>query len=213
MTTSPSLPGLRLRDLRVLGLAGFVSVAALLGGIGAAMAQTQTPAPAATDTPPATQPAAPCPGAGPCGGVGKGPGPGMGPGTGPGMRQGRPNQFHRSGGLFARLDTDKSGTVSKAEYMTFRDQRFQTFDTNKDGRISLEEFYNAERPGRGRNPEQRKAAQAQRFKATDKDGDGFIAKAEWDAQSDALFAALDKNHDGNLTADELGPRMGRRGRG
>ena len=48
----------------------------------------------------------------------------------------------------------------------------------------------------------------------DTDGDGAISRAEFLAQATERFNRMDLNHDGRLTPDELGARMGgRRGGG
>jgi len=48
-------------------------------------------------------------------------------------------QNTRQSRFFQRLDTDKDGFVSLAEYMAEGDRRFARCDTNKDGRINTEE--------------------------------------------------------------------------
>ena len=48
-------------------------------------------------------------------------------------------QNTRRSPFFRRLDTDRDGFVSKAEYMADADRRFGRCDTNKDSRINSEE--------------------------------------------------------------------------
>ena len=45
------------------------------------------------------------------------------------------------------------------------------------------------------------------FHVYDLDGDGFITREEW-AGTDAVFDALDKNHDGKITPEEMGAGLG-----
>jgi Ca2+-binding EF-hand superfamily protein len=106
--------------------------------------------------------------------------------------------------LFAALDQNKDGAVTREEYGAFRDREFARFDSNKDGAVGRDEFMAAER-GHGRA-----AARDAQFKAINKSGSGSISKAEWDARTDALFAQRDRNKDGKLTPDEFGRRRMRR---
>jgi hypothetical protein len=46
---------------------------------------------------------------------------------------------HPKGGWLEKLDTDKDGNVTKAEFMAFHEERFAETDTNKDGVISKDE--------------------------------------------------------------------------
>jgi transaldolase len=45
------------------------------------------------------------------------------------------------------------------------------------------------------------------FKAYDLDGDGFITREEW-LGTDAVFDALDSDHDGKLSPAEIGVGLG-----
>ena len=48
-------------------------------------------------------------------------------------------QNTRQSRFFNRLDSDKDGLISKAEYMAEGDRRFARCDANKDGRINTDE--------------------------------------------------------------------------
>lgn len=42
--------------------------------------------------------------------------------------------------MIEKLDTDKNGSVSKAEFLAFHEARFAEIDTNADGMLTKEEF-------------------------------------------------------------------------
>lgn len=55
---------------------------------------------------------------------------------------------------------------------------------------------------------------AEMLRRADTNGDGAVSRAEYAAMRERLFAKLDRNHDGYLTADDRsGRRMGRRASG
>lgn len=87
------------------------------------------------------------------------------------------------------LDTDKDGTVSKAEWKAATLKRFAETDTNKDGFISEKEM--ADEQDR-RTAEMRKRRAAAAFKRADQDGNGKISKAEYEASSQKLYEQIQK---------------------
>ena len=96
------------------------------------------------------------------------------------------------------MDTDKDGKVSKAEF-TGIPANFGRMDTDSDGFLSKEEIDRAAKAmGAAGTP----GEQIQRLKAMDTDKDGTITKAEFKGQP-AMFARLDKNQDGVISADEM----------
>jgi Ca2+-binding EF-hand superfamily protein len=96
----------------------------------------------------------------------------------------RPNQ----GDTFDRLDTNRDGRLSLAEWRGNR-ATFNTLDLNRDGFLTREEFRN--------NPHGR-----DHFSLLDTNGDGRIALSEWTGDR-ATFDRLDKNHDGFLSREEF----------
>lgn len=46
--------------------------------------------------------------------------------------------------LLVLMDTDKSGTVSKKEFMDFMEAEFDRLDTNKDGVLDVKELENSQ---------------------------------------------------------------------
>lgn len=47
---------------------------------------------------------------------------------------------HKKGEYFAKMDTDKNGVVSKAEFLKQSEERFAKIDGNNDGNLSKEEM-------------------------------------------------------------------------
>ena len=112
------------------------------------------------------------------------------------------------GGMLARLDTNGDGKVTRAEYGA----PFDRLDANKDGFIDATERAALPQggPGGGGN--------GGRMARLDRDGDGKLSRAEFEAP----FARIDTNNDGVVDASErdavrarLGAGAGRRfgGRG
>jgi Ca2+-binding EF-hand superfamily protein len=113
---------------------------------------------------------------------------------------GRPN-----GEWFMKLDTNHDGAVSKEEATAAAqarvDKMFAKVDANHDGLITQEEL-RATAQARGA---ELKAKAAARFKAADKNGDGFLSKDEAAAipMLARHFDALDTNKDGMLSPEEI----------
>jgi Ca2+-binding EF-hand superfamily protein len=102
---------------------------------------------------------------------------------GPGMAHGMP---------FEKLDSNKDGSLSRAELVGSATERFDRADANKDGTVTADE---------------RKAAH-QRFadehvKQLDKNGDGVLASDEIPPHLAAHLGKLDSDKDGKLTQAEL----------
>jgi Ca2+-binding EF-hand superfamily protein len=99
-------------------------------------------------------------------------------------------------------DTNSDGKVPRAEYDAVRKERFATADEDRDGSLNADEYVNEYALRLDREiEEERKAAIGQthtRFRALDKDGDGFVSRAEYDASGDRAFAALDHDKDGRV---------------
>jgi Ca2+-binding EF-hand superfamily protein len=93
--------------------------------------------------------------------------------------------------ILARVDTDKDGKISKAEFDTESTALFKRLDKNSDGKIAADEV-----PARhwGKGPQ---------FGMMDTDKDGKVTKAEFTAAEDQMFQKLDANGDGVITPDEM----------
>jgi hypothetical protein len=85
-------------------------------------------------------------------------------------------QVTATGDYLARIDTDRDGRVSLAEYQAWMSYAFDGMDRNRDGVLSVDEL-----PGRRGKPITREAHLAQladRFKRQDVNGDGFLSEKE-----------------------------------
>jgi Ca2+-binding EF-hand superfamily protein len=114
---------------------------------------------------------------------------------------------------FGAVDSNKDGSLTKAEITAAQakalqqaqameakriDAEFKKLDTNKDNQLSLAEF-KAVAPAvkAAESPEQMIAG-------LDSNKDGKVSAAEYRAQPMANFDKADSNHDGILTAQEVG---------
>ena len=85
-------------------------------------------------------------------------------------------QVNATGEYLARMDTDRDGRVSLAEYQAWMSYAFDGMDRNRDGMLSVDEL-----PGGRGKPITREAHLAQlaaRFTRQDADGDGFLSAKE-----------------------------------
>lgn len=110
---------------------------------------------------------------------------------------------------FAEIDVDKKGEVTRADFLKYRMRSFLELDTNKDGKLSLEEFVriaepplSGDVPG-GPNLEERKARARAEFQNLDTNRDGFIERPEAEALVHAEFNSYDTDRDNKVTEPEL----------
>jgi Ca2+-binding EF-hand superfamily protein len=124
-------------------------------------------------------------------------------------------------GMLMQFDKDGDGNLSKTEVPERMQGVFARADANTDGIITREELTQASEkqsggPGRGGMMGRGGGGgrMMMRFdpvlRALDADQDGSITSEEWNSAPAAL-AKLDKNTDGQLTADELRPNFERNG--
>ncbi|WP_374311115.1 hypothetical protein [Dongia sp.] len=106
-------------------------------------------------------------------------------------------------GPWTDADTNKDGTIDRAEFDTQRASHFKTADANADGFVTAEEmqaFFEAQRAKMGMQNGDMGAKFLQRF---DADKDGKLTATEWPTKGRMTFADVDANADGAVTADEL----------
>jgi len=97
--------------------------------------------------------------------------------------------------MFNQADTNKDGSVSKAEYDAARGALFARMDANGDGTIETSELraWIRAMPARIRDA---------RFKSLDANGDGKITADEFVARRKAMFDRIDGNGDGAVDKAE-----------
>jgi Ca2+-binding EF-hand superfamily protein len=116
--------------------------------------------------------------------------------------QSLPTGGHAANLFIPAWDTNGDGAVPRAEYDATRTQRFASADENGDGALDADEYVNEYAVRLDRQiAEERKASIDQthtRFRALDKDGDGFVSRAEYDGSGERAFAHLDHDKDGRI---------------
>jgi Ca2+-binding EF-hand superfamily protein len=103
--------------------------------------------------------------------------------------------------ILKRVDTDKDGKISKAEFDAEGTKLFAKLDENSDGKIASDEM------------PQRHWARfgGQMFDRIDADKDGKVTKAEFQAAGEKMFQRMDKNGDGIIEQDEMSGPHGKQG--
>lgn len=123
---------------------------------------------------------------------------------------------HEHSAFIADYDLDKDGKVTAQEFQSVRAQRYAATDANKDGGVDETEYveeYRArleaqlaasdESAERKEEQRARQIRQAHvRFDVLDKDKDGKISAAEYDASGQRAFAEQDGDGDGVITPGE-----------
>jgi Ca2+-binding EF-hand superfamily protein len=98
--------------------------------------------------------------------------------------------------VFRHVDQNKDGKVTKEEAVAAATERFSRMDTNGDGTVTREEAAHDPKQHDGRDP-------AQLLSSKDANKDGVLSRDEVSGMPDKVFAAIDANHDGRLTKQEL----------
>jgi hypothetical protein len=90
--------------------------------------------------------------------------------------------------VFAIIDKDGDGKVTRAEFTERKMEIFFLRDVNRDTRLSRDEFSTISQAA---------------FDSADLDGDGMLSTFEFDQASFAKFEAVDANGDGVITLEEF----------
>jgi Ca2+-binding EF-hand superfamily protein len=110
---------------------------------------------------------------------------------------------------FAEADVDKKGEVTRAQFLAYRMKSFVDLDTNKDNRLSLEEYvkvaeppFSVDTPGGPSLEERRNRARAE-FQNLDTNRSGFVERAEAEVLVHSEFNTYDTDRDNRLTEPEV----------
>ncbi|MBM7404720.1 MULTISPECIES: EF-hand domain-containing protein [Sphingomonas] len=99
--------------------------------------------------------------------------------------------------MFAKMDTNKDGRVSRAEYVAARSQRFDQLDHDRDGVVTRSDF-----PRAAGNP-QASARLDTLLGEADRNGDGKVTRAELKKAPAPGFDRVDADRDGYVTRAEM----------
>ena len=96
---------------------------------------------------------------------------------------------------FDRLDTNKDGKISLAEFTPLAEKKFLVVDTNKDDAVSTAEIDAALQAAMDRRRNRMLANM-------DTDKNGSVTRAELDKYVEAMVKGADTNGDGGVTFEE-----------
>ncbi|WP_106751895.1 EF-hand domain-containing protein [Pannonibacter carbonis] len=113
---------------------------------------------------------------------------------------------HGPGMILTQFDLNKDGVLTQDEVTEAVAARFAAADTDKDGKVSLEEF-------RAFRLAEAEPMRVRAFQRLDSNGDGKVAREEFDRISARMFSRLDRDNDGTLAMMPMGPRGEGKGQG
>jgi Ca2+-binding EF-hand superfamily protein len=111
--------------------------------------------------------------------------------------------MHKGTSHFSEADTNKDGSLDKAEAQAMHEKRFEQMDTNHDGKIDSDEMKSGMYPRSGMGQKGRKGPMG--FMNADKDNDGTLDRSE--AQQlprvQQNFDDIDVDKSGTVSHDEV----------
>lgn len=97
--------------------------------------------------------------------------------------------------MVEKADTNKDGKISKEEFLAFH-PRFEKLDADKDGTVTKEEIL-ADAPNEERAEKM--------FERHDANGDGKLTVQELNSRREEMFGKMDKDGNGTLEKGEFVP--------
>lgn len=106
-------------------------------------------------------------------------------------------------GIWPDADTNKDGSIDRAEFDIERTAHFKTVDANSDGFITEDEMKTFRDAMHAKMEGKQGDMGAKFLKRFDANADGKVTEAEWPKKGRMTFAEADANKDGAVMADEL----------
>ena len=104
-------------------------------------------------------------------------------------------------GILGQLDIDHDGKITRQESVAARERLFVRLDSNGDGVVDQDEVEQARQAIIDR-ASMAEARLSNQWKRMDKDRDGKVSAAEFQART-VMFDLADRNGDGVVTTDEI----------
>ena len=101
--------------------------------------------------------------------------------------------------MFERFDTNGDGKITLEEANGTIDTKLADFDADGNGTLSLDEF-------QGLYLDQTRQMMVRGFQRFDRDGDGQLSREELGAPVEMIFGRMDANDDGAIEKSEMRKR-------
>ena len=107
---------------------------------------------------------------------------------------------------FKMMDANGDGKISRAEHAAGAKKMFTQSDANRDGIVTAAEM-DAAMAKQGGKPQQDDKTSAEKIQVIDQNGDGKLTTAEHEAGTEKMFGKMDKDGDGFLSKAECDEGM------
>ena len=104
---------------------------------------------------------------------------------------------------FESMDTNGDGKISPDEHAAAAAAMFEKMDTNADGKVTAAEMTAAHQNMTGKKVGKGELTAAEKIKIVDTNGDGVLTADEQAAGARTMFEKMDTDQDGYLTKTEL----------